>query len=103
FAFYDGGDLRPVWQPLEIFVNGHSEWRQRCQIPVHGVSVKRSAADGDIVKSARAFADFVQADEKFPVGEPGERAAAGEALQINHEIEMLVAHPADAAEHFRPV
>src|ERR1039457_5278327 len=33
FAFYDGGDLRPVWQPLEIFVNGHSEWRQRGQIP----------------------------------------------------------------------
>ena len=103
FAFYFGGDLRAFRQPLEIVVNRHAELRQHGQIPVHGVRVKRRAADGEVVKAARAFADFVQADEKFPVGEPGERAAAREALEVNHQIEILFAQPADAAEHFRPV
>ena len=50
-----------------------------------------------------AFADFIKADEEFSAREPGERAAAREALQINDEVKVLFAQPADAAEHFRPV
>ncbi len=65
--------------------------------------VKIFARHGEVVKTARAFADFVEADEKFSAREPRERAAAREALQINDEIELLRAQPADAAEHFRPV
>ena len=46
---------------------------------------------------------FIEADEKFSAREPGERAAAGEALQINDEVEVLRAEPADAAQHFWPM
>jgi hypothetical protein len=90
-------------QPVEIFMNGHAERRQHGQIPVHGVRVKRFSRNGEVVKTARAFADFVEADEKFSAREPRERTAAREALQVNDEIEFLFAEPADAAEHFRPV
>ena len=81
----------------------HAERRQHGQIPVHGVRVKIFARHGDIVKTARAFADFIEADEKFSACEPRKRATAREALQINDEIELLRAQPADAAKHFRPV
>ena len=84
-------------------MNRHAERRQHGQIPVHGVRVKRFSRDGEVVKAARAFADFIEADEKFSAREPRERAAAREALQVNDEIEILRAQPADAAEHFRPV
>ena len=81
----------------------HAERRQHGQIPIHRVREKTFARDGEIVKTARAFADFVEADEKISAREPGERAAAREALQVDDEIEFLRAQPADAAEHFRPV
>ena len=103
FSFHFVGDCGLFGQPLEIFVNRHAQMRQHGQIPIHGVGVKRGAPDSHVIKSPRAFADFVEADEKFPVGEPGERAAAREALEVNHPVEILFAHPADAAKHFRPV
>jgi len=59
--------------------------------------------DGDIIKAACAFANFIKADEEFSPREPRERPAACEALQIDDEIKILPAQPADAAEHFRPV
>ena len=62
-----------------------------------------ASPDGNVVKSPRAFADLVEADEEFSVGEPRERAAAREALEINDPVEILRPHPAEAAEHFRPV
>ena len=98
-----GGDIGSFGQPLKRVVNRHAQARQHGQIPIHGVRVERGAADGDIIKSPRAFADFVKADEKLSVGEPRERAAAREALQVNDPVEILRAHPADAAEHFRPM
>lgn len=103
FSFHFGGDGGAFGQPLKIFVNRHAEPRQHGEIPIHGVGVERCAADGDIIKSPRAFADFVEADEEFSIGEPRERAAAREALEVNDPVEILRAHPAEAAEHFRPV
>ena len=90
------GDLRLFGQPLEMVVDGHAEVGQHGQIPIHRVGVERGAADRQIIKAARAFADFVEADEKFAVGEPRERAAARQALEVNHPIEILFAQPADA-------
>jgi len=86
-----------------MVVRRHAKRRQHGEIPVHGVSLKTFARHGDIIKAARPFAHFVEADEKFSAGQPGKGSAAGEALQINDEVEVLVAEPADAAEHFRPV
>lgn len=103
FAFYFGGDLWALGEPVEILVNGNAERRQHGEIPIHGVRVKTFARHGDIVKAARAFAGFVEADEEFSAREPREDAAAQEALEINDEIEFLRAQPADAGEHFRPV
>ena len=103
FGFDGGGDGGTFGQPLKMVVNRHAESRQHGEIPVHGVGVERGAADGDIIKSPRAFTDFIEADEKLSVGEPGERAAAREALEINDPVEILFAHPAEAAEHLRPV
>src|SRR5260221_5459684 len=84
-------------------MNGHAELRQGGEIPVHGVRVESFSRHGEVVKTARAFADFVESGEKFSVGEPCERAAAREALEVNDEVEILFAQPADAAKHFRPV
>ncbi len=64
--------------------------------------MKGSAADGDVVKAAGAFADFVEADEQFSASKPCECAATGETLQVDHEIKGLFAQPLNAAEHFRP-
>ena len=85
---------RTFRQPLKISVDGHAEVRQDGQIPVHRVGMERGAADRQVIKAARAFPDLVEADEKFSVGEPGERAAAGEALEVNHPVEILFAFSA---------
>ena len=103
FAFHFGGNFRSFGQPLKMVVNRHAQARQHGQIPVHGVGVKRDAPDGHVVESPRAFADFVQTNEKLSIGEPGKSAAAGEALEVNDPVEILRAHPAEAVEHFRPV
>ena len=68
-----------------------------------GTRGRRGARRGEVVKAARAFADFIEADEEFSTGEPREGAASREALQVNHEIKILFAQPTDAAKHFRPV
>ena len=84
-------------------MNRHAERRQHGQIPVHGVREKTLARNGEIIKAARAFADFIQTDEKFSAGEPCEDPAAQQALEVNDQVEMLRAQPPDAVEHFRPV
>ena len=103
FRLDGGGDCGPFGQPLKICADRHAQTRQHGQIPIHGMCVERWAADGDVVKSPRTFADFVEADEEFSIGEPCERAAAREALEVNDPVEILRPHPADAAKHFRPV
>ena len=56
-----------------------------------------------IYTDGRAFADFIEADQAFAVGEPRESSATKQALQINDEVELLRTHPADAGEYLRPV
>jgi len=81
----------------------HAEVRQDGQIPIHGVRVKGVAWHGQVVKTARAFPDFIEAHQLFPVGQPGEDGAPREALQVNDQVEMLGAQATDAAAHLRPV
>ena len=84
-------------------MNRHTERRQHGEIPVHGVRVKGFSRDGEVIKPARAFAGLVEAGEKFSARKPRERAAAQQALQVDDEVEISRAQPADAAQHFRPV
>ena len=98
-----GGGGGVFGEPDKVVVYGHAEAGKDGEVPVHGMGVIGAAGDGDIVETARAFADFVEADEGFAIGEPGKGAAAGEALEVDDEVEVLFAEPADAAEHFGPV
>ncbi len=98
-----GGGGGVFGEPDKVVVYGHAEPGEDGKIPVHGVGVIGAAGDGDIVETARAFAGFVETHEKFPAREPGKRAAAGETLEIDHEVKLLGAQPADAADHFRPM
>ena len=56
-----------------------------------------------VVESARPFAGFVEADGELAVGQPGEDAAAHEALQIDDPVEVLQPQPPHAAPDFVPV
>ena len=67
----------------------HAERRQHGEIPIHSVRVIRRTADDDVVETVRAFARFVEAGEKFAVGEPREDAGARETLQVYDEIEFV--------------
>src|ERR1035437_4084247 len=84
-------------------MKGHAERREHGQSPIQGVRVERFARHGEVVKAAGTFAGFVEADEKLSAREPRESATAEQALQINDEVEVLRAQPAEAAKHFRPV
>src|SRR5271154_860038 len=65
--------------------------------------VKIFAWDRHIIKSARPLAGIIQPDQKILARQPAKDRAAQQTLQINDQVELLGAHPADAVDHFRPV
>ena len=98
-----GGDGGAFGEPVELEVNGDMEPFEDGQIPIDGVGMEGFAGDGDVIEGVGAFAGFVEADEEFAAGEPGKGGAAGEALEVDDEVEFLGAEPLDALEHFGPV
>ena len=103
FALHFGGNGWAGGQPVKGLVHGDAKPGENGQVPVHRVGVVGQAGDGEVVKSAGTFADFVETNELPAVGEPGKNGAAGEALEVNDEVEILLAELADAAKHFGPV
>ena len=103
FLLHGAGRLSARRQPDEIPVHRHAQAPEHFQIPIHRVRAKTGARHGDIVESARPFAGIVQADRQAAIGQPGEQPAAGQALQIQHPVELARAHLPDAGHHFVPV